>query len=28
MGRCCRCHRVFPRKLLTINRYFYKENRK
>ena len=28
MGRCCRCHRVFPRRLLTINRYFYKENRK
>jgi hypothetical protein len=28
MGRCCRCHRIFPRKLLTINRYFYKENRK
>ena len=28
MGRCCRCHRIFPRRLLTINRYFYKENRK
>ena len=28
MGRCCRCHRVFPRRLLTINRYFYTENRK
>ena len=28
MGRCCKCHRVFPRRLLTINRYFYKENRK
>ena len=28
MGRCCRCHKIFPRKLLTINRYFYKENRK
>ena len=28
MGRCCRCHKVFPRRLLTINRYFYKENRK
>jgi hypothetical protein len=28
MGRCCRCQRVFPRKMLTINRYFYKENRK
>ena len=26
-GRCCRCHKVFPRKLLSINRYFYKENR-
>ena len=28
VGRCCRCHRIFPRRLLTINRYFYKENRK
>ena len=28
MGRCCRCHRIFPRRLLTINRYFYRENRK
>ena len=28
MGRCCRCQRVFPRKMLTINRYFYKDNRK
>ena len=28
MGRCCRCHRIFPRRLLTINKYFYKENRK
>ena len=28
MGRCCRCHRIFPRRLLTINRYFYKDNRK
>ena len=28
MGRCCRCHKIFPRRLLTINRYFYKENRK
>ncbi len=27
MGRCCRCHRIFPRRLLSINRYFYKENR-
>ena len=27
LGRCCRCHRIFPRKLLSINRYFYKENR-
>ena len=27
VGRCCRCHRIFPRRLLTINRYFYKENR-
>ena len=27
VGRCCRCHRIFPRKLLSINRYFYKENR-
>ena len=27
MGRCCRCHRIFPRNLLSINRYFYKENR-
>ena len=27
MGRCCRCHRIFPRKLLSINKYFYKENR-
>ena len=27
MGRCCRCHRIFPRKLLSINNYFYKENR-
>jgi hypothetical protein len=28
MGRCCRCHRIFPRRLWTIYRYFYKENRK
>ena len=28
MGRCCKCHKIFPRRLLTINRYFYKENRK
>ena len=27
MGRCCRCHGIFPRRLLSINRYFYKENR-
>ena len=27
MGRCCRCHKIFPRKLLSINNYFYKENR-
>ena len=26
-GECCRCHRVLPRRLLTINRYFYRENR-
>ena len=26
-GECCRCHRILPRRLLTINRYFYKENR-
>ena len=28
MGRCCRCKRIFPRRLLTINRYFYQDNRK
>jgi len=28
MGKCCRCHKIFPRRLLSINRYFYKENRK
>ena len=28
MGRCCKCHRVFPRRLLTINQHFYRENRK
>ena len=27
-GECCRCHRVLPRRLLTINRYFYRDNRK
>ena len=27
MGRCCRCHKIFPRKLLSINNYFYEENR-
>ena len=27
LGRCCRCHKIFPRRLLSINRYFYKENR-
>ena len=27
MGRCCKCHRVFPRRLLTINKYFYSNNR-
>lgn len=27
MGRCCKCHKIFPRRLLSINRYFYKENR-
>ena len=27
LGRCCRCHKIFPRKLLSINNYFYKENR-
>ena len=27
-GECCRCHRVLPRRLLTINRYFYRYNRK
>jgi len=26
-GECCICHRILPRRLLTINRYFYKENR-
>ena len=26
-GECCRCHRILPRRMLTINRYFYKENR-
>ena len=26
-GECCRCHRILPRRLLTINRYFYRENR-
>ena len=28
MGRCCRCHKIYPRRILTINRYFYKDNRK
>ena len=28
MGRCCKCHRVFPRRLLTINQHFYRNNRK
>ena len=27
MGRCCKCHRIFPRRLLTVNQYFYKNNR-
>ena len=27
-GECCRCHRVLPRRLLTINKYFYRDNRK
>lgn len=27
MGRCCKCHKVFPRRLLSINRYFYRDNR-
>jgi len=26
-GECCRCHRILPRRMLTINRYFYKEKR-
>ena len=26
-GECCRCHKILPRRMLTINRYFYKENR-
>ena len=28
MGRCCRCHKIYPRRILTLNRYFYKDNRK
>ena len=28
MGRCCKCHRVFPRRLLTVNQHFYRDNRK
>ena len=28
MGRCCRCHKIYPRRILTFNRYFYKDNRK
>ena len=28
MGECMKCHRVFPRRLLTINRNFYTNNRK
>ena len=27
MGRCCKCHRIFPRRLLSVNQYFYKNNR-
>ena len=26
-GECCRCHKILPRRMLTINRYFYKDNR-
>ena len=26
-GECCRCHRILPRRMLTINKYFYRENR-
>lgn len=28
MGECMKCHRTFPRRLLTINRAFYSNNRK
>ena len=28
MGECMNCHRTFPRRLLTINRAFYSNNRK
>ena len=28
MGECMKCHRVFPRRLLTMNRNFYTNNRK
>lgn len=28
MGRCCKCHRIFPRRLLTVNQHFYRDNRK
>ena len=27
MGRCCKCHKIFPRRLLSVNQYFYKNNR-
>ena len=27
MGRCCKCHKIFPRKMLSINQYFYSNNR-
>jgi len=27
MGRCCKCHKIFPRKILSINQYFYTNNR-
>ena len=28
MGKCMKCQKVFPRRLLTINRNFYTNNRK
>lgn len=27
MGRCCKCHKIFPRKMLSVNQYFYSNNR-